>query len=52
LLLQPVDLDDQTILDDHTNLAMPDVLDGNPDLIQLEIAGGEWTGDPILFPGT
>jgi hypothetical protein len=40
LLLDALDLDDESILDDHADLAVLDALDGLPDLIQVEIAGG------------
>src|SRR5262249_2925688 len=51
LLLQAINLDDHTILDDHTDLAMPDVLDGQSDPLQIEIAGEEGAGGPPIFLG-
>jgi hypothetical protein len=39
LLLQAIDLDDYTILDDHPDFSVPDVVDGLSDLIEFEGPG-------------
>ena len=40
LFLDAFDLDDDSILDDHPDLAIPDAADGPPDAIQIDIHRG------------
>jgi hypothetical protein len=42
LLLDALDLDDDAVLNDHPNLAVPDAFDGEPDLVQVD--GGNGSG--------
>jgi hypothetical protein len=40
LLLDALDLDNDAVLDDHTDLTIPDAADSSPDAVQIEICRG------------
>jgi hypothetical protein len=52
LLLDSLNLDDNSILDDHADFTVADALNGCPNVIQIQIAGGRgWDGSSIIKSG-
>jgi hypothetical protein len=49
LLLDSLDLDDDSILDDHADFTEADALYGCPNVIQIQVAGGRGVGGSSII---